>query len=64
MPWGTAKTNKEKKSRKADVIKMQKHQSPVHKDTPRVPSRTFPDDKGRKWAPENLRRVGRNFGGR
>ena len=32
---------------------MQKHQSPAHKDTPRVPSRTSPDDEGRKWAPKS-----------
>lgn len=43
---------KNKRVGKQIVIKMQKHQSPVHKDTPRVPSRTFPDDEGRKWAPK------------
>lgn len=30
-----------------------KKQSPAHKDIPRVLSRTFPDDEGRKWAPKS-----------
>lgn len=49
----SSQSSREKNKRKKEMSSRCKNQSPAHKDIPRVLSRTFPDDEGRKWAPKS-----------